>query len=111
MQNVFESIPYQQDRMGRREVINEEDVQVMQIALLPGQTVPVHKANSTLVHLLVLTGGLAVDLDGQTYSLKTGDILPVAYGTPMQISNSGHEKTTFLAVKTPHPSRSREDDS
>lgn len=102
MKNIFQDTPYQSERMGRRELVNEKDLLLMQIGLQPGQHVPAHKANSN-VHLLVEQGSLHVDLSGQPYQLKTGDLLPVAYGTPMQISNSGNENAMFLVLKTPNP--------
>lgn len=102
MTNVFEAIPYEPDRMGRRELVHEKELLLMQIALLPGQAVPAHKANSN-VHLLLLAGQLEVDLAGQIHRLKTGDLLPVAYDTPMQIRNAADENATFLVLKTPSP--------
>jgi quercetin dioxygenase-like cupin family protein len=84
-------------------VVNTDEVLVMQIALRPGQSVPSHKANSTIVHLLVLAGGLTVDLDGTVHTLATGDLLPVAGGTPMNISSAVENDTTFLVIKTPNP--------
>ena len=102
MKNVFEEIPYQPDRMGRRELVHEKDLLLMQIALMPGQAVSAHKANSN-VHLLLLRGQLTVDLAGQVHRLKTGDLLPVAYDTPMQIQNEQSENATFLVLKTPSP--------
>lgn len=103
MKNVFEAVPYQEERMGRREVVNEKDLLLMQIALRAGQSVPAHKANSN-VHLLLLQGQIEVDLAGQTHRLKTGDLLPVALGTPMEITNAATENATFLVLKTPNPS-------
>lgn len=103
MKNVFEAIPYQADRMGRREVVNAKDLLLMQIALQSGQAVPAHKANSN-VHLLLLAGQIEVDLAGEIHSLRTGDVLPVAMGTPMEIRNAAAENATFLVLKTPNPS-------
>lgn len=102
MKNILQDIPYQTERMGRRELVNEKDLLLMQIALHPGQSVPAHKANSN-VHLLVEQGSLHVDLAGRLNHLQTGDLLPVEYGTPMQISNSGNANAMFLVMKTPNP--------
>ena len=102
MKNILQDIPYEDDRMGRRELVNEEDLLLMQIALRPGQAVPAHRANSN-VHLLVAQGRIEVDLDGQTHQLDTGDLLPVAAGTPMQIHHLGTDNAAFLVLKTPSP--------
>src|SRR5690554_2576411 len=103
MMNVFEDIPYPSERMGRREVVYEKDLLLMQIALQPGQALPPHKANSN-VHLLLLEGELEADLAGDRHRLKTGDLLPVAVETPMRIRNDGTRNATFLVLKAPHPS-------
>ena len=103
MKNVFEAIPYQSERMGRRELVHEKDLLLMQIALQPGQAVPAHKANSN-VHLLVLEGHIDADLAGTVEHLKAGDLVPVAFGTPMEIKNAGDVNATFLVIKTPNPS-------
>lgn len=101
--NVLENIPYKDDKMGNRKVVDEKHLLVMQIALKPGQSVPQHNANSN-VHLLVLRGGLTVNLDGADNQIKEGDLLPVAYKTPMVIKNTGNLDATFLVLKTPSPS-------
>jgi quercetin dioxygenase-like cupin family protein len=84
--NVLENIPH-----------NDE------IALKPGQSVPRHNANSN-VHLLVVRGSLTVNLDGADNQVKEGDLLAVAYQTPMIIKNIGIDNATFLVLKTPNPS-------
>ena len=75
----------------------------MQIALKPGQSVPQHNANSN-VHLLVVRGELTVNLAGADNKVKEGDLLPVAYQTPMIIKNTGSIDAAFLVFKTPNPS-------
>lgn len=101
--NVFENIPYQDDKMGNRKLVDEDHLLVMQIALRPGQLVPQHNANSN-VRLLVLNGDLQVSLDGIAASATKGDLVPVNYKTPMSIKNVGAEDATFLVFKTPNPS-------
>jgi len=103
MLNVLEGIPWNDERMGRREIVNEKALMLMQVALHPGQAMPDHKANAD-VHLLVMQGQLEVVLAGQAHQLKAGDIIPAAYQTPMQIKNNGSDNTMFLVLKTPNPS-------
>lgn len=100
--NVLENIPYNDDKMANRKLIDEKHLLVMQIALKPGQSVPQHNANSN-VHLLVVRGDLAVNLDGVDNLVREGDLLPVAYQTPMIIKNTGSIDATFLVLKTPNP--------
>lgn len=107
--NVLENIPYNDNEMGNREIVNEKHLLVMQIALKPGQSVPRHKANSN-VHILVVKGNLNVDLDGSDDKAKEGDLLPVAYKTPMSIKNTGTDDAAFLVFKTPNPSEVEKED-
>ncbi|HRZ40628.1 MAG TPA: cupin domain-containing protein [Candidatus Omnitrophota bacterium] len=101
--NVLEKIPYANDTLGKRKLIDEKHLLIMQIALHPGQSVPSHNANSN-VHLLILRGNLCVDLRGTEYTAQEGDLLPVAFQTPMSIKNTGTTDATFLVLKTPNPS-------
>lgn len=107
MQNVFKDTPYDDAKMGKRQLIDEQHLLVMQIALKPGQQVPQHNANSN-VHLLILEGQVAVTLDGKEIPAVKGDILPVAFKTLMSILNTGSENATFLVIKAPNPSEMKQ---
>ena len=105
MINVLENIPYQEDGFGKRMLIDEDHLLVMQIALKPGQQVPQHNANSN-VHLLIVQGTSAtITLGGVDTVNKEGDVIPVAYETPMTIKNTGKDDVTFMVLKTPNPSQ------
>ncbi|MDD5488791.1 MAG: hypothetical protein PHH49_07555 [Candidatus Omnitrophica bacterium] len=102
--NILENVPYNDDKMGNSKIVDEKHLLVMQIALKPGQSVPQHNANSN-VHLLVVRGNdLTVNLDGVDNKVKEGDLLPVAFQTPMVIKNTGSVDAMFLVFKTPNPS-------
>jgi len=102
--NVLDKIPYEAQGMGKRKIVDEKHLLVMQIALKPGQSVPQHNANSN-VALLILKGSSAiVNLAGEDNQVKEGDLLPVDYQTPMTIKNTGNDDVTFLVFKTPNPS-------
>jgi len=101
--NILENIPYNDDKMGTRKVVDTKPLLIMQIALKAGQSVPRHNANSN-VHLLVIKGEVAVDLDGREHRLSEGDLQPIVFRTPMTIKNSGSGDATFLVLKTPNPS-------
>ncbi len=103
MKNVLENIPYQEEGMGKRKLVDEKYLLMMQAALRPGQSVPQHNANSN-VHLVVLKGEVVVNLDGIDNVAKEGTLLPVANKTPMNIKNKSQENATFLIIKTPNPS-------
>ncbi len=100
--NVLREIPYREEAFGKRKLVESDEILLMQAALKPGQKVPPHTANSN-VHLLILKGEVIVDLDGSKIHAGKGDLVPVAFGTPMYVENGGKEDATFLIMKTPHP--------
>ena len=104
VKNVLKDIPYNQEFMGKRKLVNEDYLLMMQAALKPGQSVPQHDADSN-VHLLVLSGEVVIDLAGKTMKAVKGDLVPVASKTPMNIKNLSEADATFLIIKTPHPAK------
>jgi len=103
MKNVLKEIPYADGQMGRRQLVDEKHLLVMQVALKPGQQVPQHNANSN-VHLLIVEGQVVATLDGKDTVAVKGDILPVAFKTLMSVRNASKENASFLIIKTPNPS-------
>ena len=103
MINVLEDIPYTDGRMGKRQLVDEPHLLVMQVALQPGQQVPPHNANSN-VHLLIIEGQVIVTLDGNDTAAAKGTLLPIAIQTPMSIRNDSQENASFLIFKSPNPS-------
>ena len=103
MINVLEDIPYTDGRMGKRQLVDEPHLLVMQVALQPGQQVPPHNANSN-VHLSIIEGQVIVTLDGNDTAAAKGTLLPIAIQTPMSIRNDSRENASFLIFKSPHPS-------
>ncbi len=102
MIRLIRDAPYSEAVFGRRAVVEQDHLLMMQIALTPGQEVPLHKANSN-VHLLILDGAVTVFLDGTPNRLERGDLLPVEFQTPMRIVNDSAGNSTFSVIKTPHP--------
>lgn len=103
MKNVLTDIPYANDQMGKRQLINEKHLLVMQVALKPGQQVPQHNANSN-VHLLIVEGQIIVTLAGKDTIATKGDMLPITFKALMSIRNDSKENASFLIIKTPNPS-------
>ena len=103
MKNVLEGIPYTDGQMGKRQLVDETHLLVMQVALQPGQQVPPHNANSN-VHLLIIEGQVIVTLDGKDTAAAKGALLPIAIQTPMSIRNDSRENASFLIFKSPNPS-------
>lgn len=103
MPNVFADIPYADGQIGKRQLIDEKHLLMMQVALKPGQKVPQHNANSN-VHLLIIEGQVIVNLDGKDTVAKKGDLLPVTFKTPMNVRNDSKANASFLILKSPNPS-------
>lgn len=103
MKNILTDIPYTEGQMGKRQLVDEKHLLVMQVALKPTQQVPEHKANSN-VHLLVVEGQITVTLAGQNLVAAKGALIPVAFKTLMSIRNVSAENASFLILKTPNPS-------
>ncbi|MFH1037641.1 MAG: cupin domain-containing protein [PVC group bacterium] len=108
--NVLKEIPCQDEGVGKRKLVDEDYLLLMQAALKPGQMVPQHNANSN-IHLLVVKGEVVVDLAGEKIRAREGDLVPVANGTPMNIVNQSGEDATFLIIKTPHPEKMKQSTS
>ena len=100
--NVLETAPYSDPGPGRQKLVDQPYLLMMQAALKPGQMVPQHNADSN-VHLLILEGEVVINLAGTDVPAKKGDLVPVAFGTSMNIKNLSAGNATFLIIKTPHP--------
>ena len=103
LKNVLTDIPYTDGQTGKRKLIDEKHIFVMQVALKPGQQVPEHNANSN-VHLLIIEGEVIVTLNGEDTKARQGDILPVAFKTRMSVRNASKENASFINIRTPNPS-------
>ena len=103
MKNVLADIPYSDGQMGKRKLVDEKHLLVMQVALKPAQQVPQHNANSN-VHLLIIEGEIIVTLDGKDTIATKGDLLPVTFKMLMSVRNASKANATFLIIKSPNPS-------
>jgi quercetin dioxygenase-like cupin family protein len=101
--NVLENIPYQEQKMGSRKLVDEKYLLVMQAALKPGQGVPQHNANSN-VHILVVKGAVVINLNGTQSLAQEGSLVPVIHKTSMNVMNKSNQNASFLIIKTPNPS-------
>ena len=88
--------------MGKMKLVDEDYLWMMQAALKPGQAVPQHNANSN-VHIIILDGEVVINLSGKDITAKKGDLVPVAFKTPMNIKNTSEANATFMIIKTPNP--------
>jgi quercetin dioxygenase-like cupin family protein len=104
VQNLLGAPPYSDTEMGKKILVDQTYLFMMQVALKPGQMVPQHNANSH-VHILVLDGEVVVNLAGKDIPAKKGDLVPITYKTTMGIKNMSRENATFVIIKAPNPSQ------
>ncbi len=102
LENLLEMAPYSDKGMGKRKLVDEDYLWMMQAALKPGQIVPQHNANSN-VHIIILDGEVVINLSGKDVTAKKGDLVPVAFKTAMNIKNKTEANATFVIIKTPNP--------
>jgi len=100
--NLLDGAPYSDSGVGKRKLVDEKDLFMMQVSLKPGQMVPQHTANSN-VHIIVLEGQIIITVSGNDIAAHKGDLVPVAFKSLMQIKNNSTENATFVIVKTPNP--------
>jgi quercetin dioxygenase-like cupin family protein len=100
--NLLAQAPYRDGGMGKRKLVDQKHLLMMQAALKPGQMVPQHNANSN-VHIIVLDGQVVINLAGKDIVASRGQLVPVACKTPMNIKNKSQAPATFVIIKTPHP--------
>lgn len=103
MNNILENIPYQEETMGKRKLVDEKYLLMMQVALKPGQSVPQHNANSN-VHIIIIRGEVIISLNGVETPAKEGSLVPIAFKTSMSVMNNSEKGASFVIVKTPNPS-------
>jgi quercetin dioxygenase-like cupin family protein len=101
-QNLLASPPYSATGMGKKVVVDQPHLFMMQAALMPGQMAPQHNANSN-VHIMVLDGEVIINVAGKDIPAKKGELVPIAFKSPMNITNMSQEKATFVIIKTPNP--------
>ncbi len=104
LENLLEGALYSDSGMGKRKLVDEEHLFMMQAALKPGQVVPQHNANSN-VYIIVLDGEVVINLSGKDINAKKGDLVPIAFKTSMNIKNKSQANATFVIIKTPNPSQ------
>jgi quercetin dioxygenase-like cupin family protein len=100
--NVLENIPYDEAVFGRRKVVDEENLLMMQIALKPGQSIPRHDTNGN-VHILVIKGRVKVSHGNEETEAPEGAVLRLDHGTSMCVHNASPENASFLVMKAPNP--------
>ncbi|HEY9162885.1 MAG TPA: cupin domain-containing protein [Desulfomonilia bacterium] len=100
MINLYEDIPYEAEGLGKRLLVNREDIRIVQVALKPGQSVPAHKTDGN-VNIIVLRGELDIHVTDNKHTAKEGDMTSIPADTQMQVKNESAGNATFLIIKTP----------
>lgn len=100
MINLYEDIPYESENMGKRFLVNRDDLRIVQVALKAGQSVPAHKTDGN-VNILVLKGDLDISVLDNSHAAKEGALISIPADTQMQVKNDSAGNATFLIIKTP----------
>ena len=100
--NLIKTAPYSDQGIGKRKLVDDKHLLMMQVALKPGQEVPEYSANSN-VYLIVITGEINLIRNDNEVSLSQGELIPINFETKMKITNTSKEPATFVVIKTPHP--------
>ena len=98
----IDSLVEYKDTFVRKNLTNIPELQINLVTLPAGGALPAHNANAN-VRLLVLSGTLTVDLDGNVAELSVHEMAEAAEGTPMQIMNKSEGNTAFMVTKAPNP--------
>lgn len=106
--NLKENEAFKKEGRGMAVLIDEPYLLINQVCLEPGQTVPVHWANSN-VTLQVIFGEGTFAVGKETIKMGPGNLLRVPLDTPMSIRNGSPERLAFLVIKTPHPDAMKKD--
>ena len=84
-------------------VVDDENVVINHIVLPQGDSLPPHRGNSH-VHMIVLRGTLTLKLgEAAPKSYPSGEIVPILFQTPMEVSNQDKEPVEFFVIKSPNP--------
>lgn len=106
--NIFENIPFQDEKFGYRKLFENSYCLLLQIALNPKQSVQEHNANSYLT-IIPIMGEVEVTINGIKSKLKEGALLNVNLNDRMFIENVSDGKSSLLVFKAPHPDSIKKD--
>jgi quercetin dioxygenase-like cupin family protein len=63
MVNLFVQMPYEQEGMSKRFLVDKDHLKLIQVGLKPGQVVPQHTTRGD-VYILALQGKVVINLEG-----------------------------------------------
>ncbi|MDP3058179.1 MAG: cupin domain-containing protein [bacterium] len=104
IEKVFQFTAMPEGKLIER-VIDDENVVINHIILLPEDSLPEHYSNSN-VYLIITKGELSISLGEQpTKQYPTGNMVHIPVNTKMRPHNRGSGVLEFFIVKAPHPDR------
>lgn len=102
--DLLETAVYDDSAPGKKKLVDQDYLLMMQVGLMPGQKIPAHNADSN-VNIIMLAGKVIINLAGREFIVDQNDRIPVVKGCPMNIENRYEEKACFLIIKTPNPKK------
>lgn len=83
-----------------KQLLKNDDVQIMNLNLEPGDEVPTHSVPVN-VFFYVVSGSGTIKLDDESRVVEEKDIVPCSPETEMSLSADQEEEFSVLNVKTP----------
>jgi mannose-6-phosphate isomerase-like protein (cupin superfamily) len=88
-----------------RKLFDSEHVQVVEIRLMPGESLKKH-ITPVDVFFYALEGTGVVEIGDERAEVKVDDLIESPKGIPHRLLNEGGSEFRFLVVKTPRPTTS-----
>lgn len=103
----YEDTPIQETPHGVdvRKLFDSEHVQVVEIKLMPGESLKKH-ITPVDVFFYVLEGTGVVEIGDERVEVKVDDLIESPKGIPHRLLDEGGSEFRFLVVKTPKPTTS-----
>lgn len=98
----LENVIFSAEKFIPNKLIEKREVQVVLLALEPGQEVPLHKT-PVEVFFLVVKGKAEIIIGEEIKTVAAGNIVLSPANIPHAIKNNSPEKASVLVVKTPNP--------
>ena len=89
---------YDAAKFYRTEIFKDARVRTLLLTLLPGQSVPSHKHAGCTVMLQALRGAAEITLDGETFTLRAGEIVFADGANSFAPANRGTENFAMLVT-------------
>ncbi|KHE69710.1 cupin domain-containing protein [Halobacillus sp. BBL2006] len=103
VQRIEEFQKFDEKRMTKQMVFEEEKSKAFVLNFMPGQKLPSHGHPYTQVYLLVLNGTGECKIDEKVYEIKKGDTIHCSKEEMLSLENTGEERMSVYVVLAREP--------